>query len=76
MQATEWPHGVLDAGFTTEQENGLQSWRAVPWLQGRRTFDKALAALPITQHDRIWQLYLVRARGSWGSAAPAAPGGA
>ena len=26
----------------------------------RRVFDKALAALPITQHDRIWLLYLVR----------------
>ncbi len=26
----------------------------------RRTFDRALASLPITQHDRIWQLYLVR----------------
>lgn len=26
----------------------------------RRTFDRALAALPITQHDRIWTLYLVR----------------
>jgi pre-mRNA-splicing factor SYF1 len=25
----------------------------------RRVFDRALAALPITQHDRIWQLYLV-----------------
>ena len=25
----------------------------------RRTFDRALAALPITQHDRIWVLYLV-----------------
>ncbi|CAL8465590.1 g5126 [Coccomyxa elongata] len=24
----------------------------------RRTFDRALCALPITQHDRIWQLYL------------------
>ncbi|GLC45042.1 hypothetical protein PLESTB_001462400 [Pleodorina starrii] len=24
----------------------------------RRTFDRALASLPITQHDRIWQLYL------------------
>lgn len=24
----------------------------------RRTFDRALAALPITQHDRVWQLYL------------------
>ena len=25
----------------------------------RRTFDRALQALPITQHDRVWQLYLV-----------------
>jgi len=24
----------------------------------RRTFDRALRALAITQHDRIWQLYL------------------
>src|SRR5688572_16269271 len=24
----------------------------------RRTFDRALRALPVTQHDRIWQLYL------------------
>lgn len=24
----------------------------------RRAFDRALAALPITQHDRLWQLYL------------------
>jgi hypothetical protein len=28
-------------------------------LQARRTFDRALAALPITQHDRVWVLYLV-----------------
>lgn len=28
----------------------------------RRTFDRALAALPITQHERVWVLYLVRAR--------------
>lgn len=28
----------------------------------RRAFDRALCALPITQHDRIWQLYLVRPR--------------
>lgn len=27
----------------------------------RRAFDRALAALPITQHDRVWPLYLVRA---------------
>ena len=26
----------------------------------RRSMDRALAALPITQHDRIWALYLVR----------------
>ena len=25
----------------------------------RRAFDRALCALPITQHDRIWQIYLV-----------------
>ena len=24
----------------------------------RRVFDRALCSLPITQHDRIWQLYL------------------
>jgi pre-mRNA-splicing factor SYF1 len=24
----------------------------------RRTFDRALRALPITQHERIWELYL------------------
>uniref|UniRef100_A0A2P2IVB4 Pre-mRNA-splicing factor SYF1 n=2 Tax=Rhizophora mucronata TaxID=61149 RepID=A0A2P2IVB4_RHIMU len=24
----------------------------------RRTFDRALCALPVTQHDRIWELYL------------------
>ncbi|KAJ1979520.1 pre-mRNA-splicing factor syf1 [Dimargaris xerosporica] len=28
----------------------------------RRTFDRALRALPITQHDRIWPLYLTFAR--------------
>jgi pre-mRNA-splicing factor SYF1 len=27
----------------------------------RRAFDRALAALPVTQHDRVWVLYLVRA---------------
>lgn len=32
----------------------------------RRTFDRALAALPITQHDRVWVLYLVR-EGNFGS---------
>ncbi|KAJ1911923.1 pre-mRNA-splicing factor syf1 [Mycoemilia scoparia] len=26
--------------------------------QNRRTFDRALRALPVTQHDRIWPLYL------------------
>ena len=27
--------------------------------QTRRAFDRALCSLPITQHDRVWQLYLV-----------------
>lgn len=26
----------------------------------RRAFDRSLCSLPITQHDRIWQVYLVR----------------
>ena len=31
------------------------------WLtRTRRLFDRALCSLPITQHDRLWQLYLVR----------------
>ncbi|PWA55958.1 hypothetical protein CTI12_AA422910 [Artemisia annua] len=30
----------------------------------RRTFDRALCALPVTQHDRIWELYLVFVRQS------------
>lgn len=29
--------------------------------RARRTFDRALCSLPITQHDRIWPQYLVRA---------------
>jgi pre-mRNA-splicing factor SYF1 len=37
----------------------------------RRVFDSALAALPITQHDRVWQLYLVR--GPWGGGACCGP---
>lgn len=28
----------------------------------RRTFDRALQALPVTQHDRIWKLYIQWAR--------------
>lgn len=28
--------------------------------KARRAFDRSLAALPVTQHDRIWILYLVR----------------
>ena len=28
--------------------------------QTRRTFDRAMTSLPITQHDRLWELYLVR----------------
>ncbi|KDO75764.1 hypothetical protein CISIN_1g002477mg [Citrus sinensis] len=26
--------------------------------KARRTFDRALCALPVTQHDRIWEIYL------------------
>jgi len=38
------------------------------WLtRTRRLFDRALCALPITQHDRVWQVYLVRARGRLGA---------
>ena len=29
--------------------------------RARRAFDRALCSLPITQHDRIWQIYLVGA---------------
>ncbi|KAF1864995.1 hypothetical protein Lal_00004368 [Lupinus albus] len=28
-------------------------------MRARRTFDRALCALPVTQHDRIWEHYLV-----------------
>ena len=28
----------------------------------RRACDRALAALPVTQHERVWTLYLVRAQ--------------
>lgn len=35
--------------------------------RARRTFDRALQALPITQHDRVWVLYLVSL--IWGSPA-------
>ena len=36
----------------------------------RRTFDRALQSLPITQHKRIWKLYLkwVRQFGVWETA--------
>ena len=33
----------------------------------RRTFDRALCSLPITQHDRIWPQYLVRQCSALGS---------
>ena len=29
----------------------------------RHAFDRALRALPVTQHERIWELYLTFARG-------------
>ena len=28
----------------------------------RRACDRALASLPVTQHERVWTIYLVRAR--------------
>jgi pre-mRNA-splicing factor SYF1 len=40
----------------------------------RRTFDRALAALPITQHDRVWVLYLVSTTVARGRAARMAVG--
>ena len=38
--------------------------------QTRRTFDRALQALPITQHDMIWDLYIkfVKECGVWETA--------
>ena len=33
-------------------------------VRTRRTFDRALQALPITQHHRIWPLYLKFVRSS------------
>ncbi|KAJ1652945.1 pre-mRNA-splicing factor syf1 [Dispira simplex] len=37
--------------------------------QTRRTLDRALRALPITQHDRVWPLYLLLARRTGGETA-------
>ncbi|KAL3472942.1 putative DNA repair and transcription protein [Aspergillus californicus] len=37
--------------------------------QTRRTFDRALRALPVTQHNRIWKLYKAFARSSSGDTA-------
>lgn len=37
--------------------------------QTRRTFDRALRALPITQHNRIWKLYKTLARSASGNTA-------
>ncbi|PWY95854.1 pre-mRNA-splicing factor syf1 [Aspergillus sclerotioniger CBS 115572] len=37
--------------------------------QTRRTFDRALRALPITQHNRIWKLYKTFARSASGQTA-------
>lgn len=47
------------------------------WVtKARRAFDRALAALPITQHDRVWVLYLVRrgGAGAWGAGRACAGG--
>lgn len=35
----------------------------------RRAFDSALRALPVTQHDRIWDLYLKFAKAAGGETA-------
>lgn len=37
--------------------------------QTRRTFDRALQALPVTQHNRIWKLYKAFARSASGQTA-------
>jgi pre-mRNA-splicing factor SYF1 len=37
--------------------------------QTRRTFDRALRALPVTQHNRIWKLYKTFARSASGQTA-------
>lgn len=37
--------------------------------QTRRTFDRALQALPVTQHNRIWRLYKAFARSASGQTA-------
>ena len=37
--------------------------------QTRRTFDRALRALPVTQHNRIWRLYKTFARSASGQTA-------
>jgi pre-mRNA-splicing factor SYF1 len=40
---TEYLESLISQGFVTRT---------------RRTFDRALAALPVTQHDRLWIIYL------------------
>ncbi|KAK9815714.1 hypothetical protein WJX72_008451 [[Myrmecia] bisecta] len=65
-------HPAVDA-LNNTFERALVSMHKMPrvWLQylellveqklvthTRRVFDRALCSLPITQHDRIWQLYL------------------
>lgn len=32
--------------------------RQMQFTRTRRTFDRALRALPVSQHDKIWKLYL------------------
>ena len=66
-------HPALDA-LNNTYERALVSMHKMPrvWIEyctllmdqkfvtrARRAFDRAICALPITQHDRIWQLYLV-----------------
>ncbi|EFJ51030.1 hypothetical protein VOLCADRAFT_103670 [Volvox carteri f. nagariensis] len=74
------PDDVAFEALNNTYERALVTMHKMPriWLQylqllmeqrlvtrTRRTFDRALASLPITQHDRVWQLYL----GRWEEAA-------
>lgn len=79
------PDHVAMEAMNNTYERALVSMHKMPriWLEylehlmvqrfatrTRRTYDRALASLPITQHDRIWQMYMVRGRGrgrGWGA---------
>lgn len=69
------PEHPAQEGLTNTYERALVSMHKMPrvWLEylehlvglgwvtrTRRAFDRSLMSLPITQHERIWTLYLVR----------------